>query len=52
MKRFQQLALTGAIALVGATGFIACSSEEEEITVPDTIDGLTVTEIGKNAFYV
>ncbi len=28
----------------------ACSSEEEEITVPDTIDGLTVTEIGKNAF--
>lgn len=34
MKRFQQLALTGAIALVGATGFIACSSEEEAAVSP------------------
>ena len=28
----------------------ACTSEESSVTVPDTIDGLTVTEIGKKAF--
>ena len=28
----------------------ACESQESSLTVPDTIDGLTVTEIGKTAF--